>query len=116
VIGFDLGRLTLDELKTYRMMLTDVDGSPGPSYSIYRTLIFDAEPHDEQVIYHLCEGNWYRAEKSYVERLRSYLDPKCENDDLCLYNHDDVKDGRAVYSEDKYNSAIPVWKDPVYMP
>lgn len=60
---FDLDGLTVDGLNAYRMMLTDVDGSPGRSYSIYRTLIFDAEPVGEQVIYHLCEGNWYRAEK-----------------------------------------------------
>src|SRR5690606_25474855 len=30
--GFDLAGLTLDQLKSYRMMLTDVEGAPGPSY------------------------------------------------------------------------------------
>ena len=92
----DLGALTLDKLKGYRMILTDVDGTPGPSYSIYRALIFDAEPAGEQVLYHLCEGNWYGAEKNYVERLTRYLNERCEDSDLCPYNHDGIKDGKAV--------------------
>ncbi len=106
---FDLDALTVDGLNVYRMMLTDVDGSPGRSYSIYRSLIFDAEIVGEEVIYHLCEGNWYRAEKGYVERLKTYLDQKCEDSDLCPYDHDDIKDGKAVYSEGNYNAAIPAW-------
>ena len=61
---FDLDALTLEKLKAYRMVLTDADGRPDASYSIYRALMFDAEPGGEQVIYHLCEGNWYKAEKN----------------------------------------------------
>jgi uncharacterized protein (TIGR04141 family) len=106
---FDLAALNLDQLKAYRMMLTDVDGKPDASYSIYRALIFDAEPAGEQVIYHLCEGSWYSAAKNYVERLTHYLDRKCEDTDLCPYNHDGTKDGKAVYDEGRYNAAIPEW-------
>ena len=108
--GFDLNVLTLDGLKGYRMMLTDVDGNPGQSYSLYRALLFDVEPDGEQVVYHLCEGAWYRVEKSFIDRLKTYLDQKCEDTDLCPYNHDGVKEGKAVYSEANYNAAIPKWK------
>ncbi|QBR69980.1 sporadically distributed protein, TIGR04141 family [Beijerinckiaceae bacterium] len=101
--------LTIDGLKNYRMRLTDADGYGSQSYSAYRTLIFDAELTEEQVIYHLCEGGWYRVEKSYVARLKTYLDKKCEDSNLCPYDHDGIKDGKAVYSESNYNAAIPAW-------
>ncbi|EAV44222.1 hypothetical protein SIAM614_15525 [Stappia aggregata IAM 12614] len=107
---FDLNTLTLDQLKSYRMLLTDVDGAPGRSYGLYRSLIFDTEPADERVMYHLNEGDWYKAEKSFLRRLKTYLDAKCEVTDLCPYDHDGEKDGKAVYSEGNYNAAIPVWQ------
>lgn len=108
---FDLGTLTVEKLKSYRMTLTDVEGAPGRSYSIYRSLIFDAQPAGEQVIYHLNEGDWYKVEKNFVQRLKDYLDAKCEVTELCGYNHDDVAKGKAVYSEGNYNAAIPAWQN-----
>lgn len=107
---FDLNALTIDQLKSYRMILTDVEGAPGRTYGVFRSLIFDAEPQGEAVLYHLNEGDWYKAEKTFVERLKIYLDAKCEATDLCPYNHDGVKDGKAVYSEGNYNAAIPGWQ------
>ena len=107
---FDLKTVTIDSLKSYRMTLTDVDGNPSRSYGIYRSLILDLEPADEDVIYHLNEGDWYKAEKNFIERLRLYLDAKCHDTDLCPYNHDAVVKGKPVYSEGKYNAAIPAWQ------
>jgi uncharacterized protein (TIGR04141 family) len=106
---YDLAGMTVESFKTFRMMLTDVDGAPGRSYSVYRSLIYDGEPAGEDLVYHLCEGKWYRVEKSYIERLKNYLDAKCADSDLPPYNHDAVKDGKAVYSEEGYNAAIPDW-------
>lgn len=106
---FDYDDLTVETLKAYRMMLTDGGGAAGPSYNVYRSLIFDVEPGDVAVIYHLCEGDWYKVEKSYVERLKTYLDQKCEESDLCPYNHDSTENGKAVYSEATYNAAVPAW-------
>lgn len=108
---FDLDALTLEEFKGYRMTLADADGNSGSSYTIFRSLIFETEQPGEQVIYHLCEGDWYRVEASFVERLKAYLDKKCEDSDLCPYNHDQNEDGKAVYSEENYNGAIPVWNN-----
>lgn len=105
-----LETLTIDQLKSYRMLLTDAEGTPGRSYGIYRSLIFDTEPAGSSVIYHLNEGKWYKAEKSFVERLRIYLDAKCEPTELCPYDHDGSKDDKAVYSEENYNAAIPLWQ------
>ncbi|OOO17847.1 sporadically distributed protein, TIGR04141 family [Rhizobium sophoriradicis] len=107
---YDLAGMTIEAFRTFRMMLTDVDGAPGRSYSVYRSLIYDGEPPGG-VVYHLCEGKWYRVEKSYIERLKNYLDAKCFDSDLPPYNHDAEKDGKAVYSEGGYNAAIPHWNN-----
>lgn len=109
--GFDLSTLTLEKIKSYRMILCDVEGVPSRSYGFYRSLVFDAAPADQSVVYHLNEGDWYKAEKSFVARLKTYLDAKCETTDLCPYNHDDINDGKSVYSEEKYNEAIPLWNE-----
>ncbi len=106
---FDLDAMTLERLKGFRMMLTDVDGSAGKTYNVYRSLVYDVELEDEHLAYHLCEGKWYKVEKDYLERLRNYLDQKCEDNDLIAYNHDRVADGKAIYSEEAYNEAVPVW-------
>ncbi len=108
--GSELRDMTLERLKSYRLLMTDSDGTLSQSYAFYKSLIFDAEPIDEKVVYHLNEGNWYRAEKSFIERIKAYLDTKFEETDLCPYNHDGVKNGKAVYSEEKYNEAVPLWK------
>lgn len=107
--GFNLAALTLDQLKSYRMMLTGVEGERGRSYGLYRSLIFDVEPAGENVLYHLNEGDWYRAEKDFINRLKLYLDAKCEDTDLCPYNHDEIVKGKTVYSEGKYNADMPGW-------
>jgi uncharacterized protein (TIGR04141 family) len=109
---FDLANMTLEDLKSFRMILTDVDGSQRQGYSIYRSLIYDGEIKGDDYVYHLCEGKWYRVEKSYISRLKSYLDPKCVDADLPSYDHDSVdKNGKAVYSEEGYNKEVPVWNN-----
>lgn len=106
--GFDFQALSTHDLKTFRMSPTDPDGSIGRSYSIYRSVIFEVEPPDQGVVYDLCDGDWYKIEKAFVDRLKRYLDAKCENADLAAYNHDVARDGKLIYSEETYNSAIPV--------
>lgn len=101
----------IDHLKSYRVVLTDVEGTPGRSYGLYRTLIFDAKRPGEDAVYHLNDGIWYKAEKSFVERLRLYLDARCEATDLISYNHDEVKDDKSIYSEENYNTAISNWNE-----
>lgn len=108
---YDLAGMTAENFKSFRMMLTDVDGAPGRSYSVYRSLIYDGEIAGEGFVYHLCEGKWYRVEQNYIERLKNYLDAKCVDADIPPYNHDAVKDGKTVYSEEGYNSAIPGWNN-----
>lgn len=107
----DLTGMTIETFKTFRLMLTDVDGSPGRRYGVYRSLIYDGESAGEDLVYHLCEGNWYRVEKIYIERLKNYLDAKYADSSLPPYNHNAVKDGKAIYSEENYNAAVSVWNN-----
>jgi uncharacterized protein (TIGR04141 family) len=107
--GFDLSSLTVGAIRNYRMSLTDVEGNASQTYPLYRTLICDASPQHDTSVYHLCEGNWYKVEKSFLDRLTAYLDPKCADTDLCPYNHDGQKEGKAVYSEENYNAGVPAW-------
>lgn len=108
--GFNFNAVSLEDLKNFRMVLTDIDGAKGKGFSIYRSLIFDAQLGGADVMYHLCEGDWYKVEKSYSDQLKSYLDGKCEDTDLCPYDHDKVEDGKQVYSEGNYNAAVPGWE------
>lgn len=107
--GFDYKALTIEDLKAYRMLLTDAEGRPDKSYSIYRSLIMDTAIDKDDAVYHLCDGSWYRVEKSFIERIKKYLDDRCEASELCAYNHDDEKNGIKVYSEEKYNAGVPIW-------
>lgn len=102
----DPTQLTLADLKDYRMLLTDVDGQSSGSFSIYRSLVFDTSATTEGSIYHFNEGSWYKAQESFVLRLRDYIDERCVESDLPAYDHDAVKDGNAVYSEGRYNSEV----------
>jgi uncharacterized protein (TIGR04141 family) len=103
----DLAALTIDELNgTYRLILTDTEGTPDKSYGLYRSLIFDVEPEGEDAMYHLCEGAWYRVEKVFATRIRTYLDARCEPTDLPPYNHDVISKGKLIYSEETYNAAM----------
>jgi uncharacterized protein (TIGR04141 family) len=102
-----LADLTLESLKrNYRLVLTDTEGVHDKSYGLYRSLIFDVELPDEDAIYHLCEGAWYKVEKSFATRLKTYLDAKCEPSDLSPYDHDVMRKGKRVYSEESYNEAM----------
>jgi len=109
--GFDLSTIDIDKLRSFRLILTDADGSPGESYSIYRALIFETKVAKDSNLYHLCEGGWYKVEASYAQRLKDYLDNKCEDSDLCPYNHDKIESGKTTYSEEKYNAAVSEWNN-----
>jgi uncharacterized protein (TIGR04141 family) len=107
---FNFAGLSLEEIKSCRMILTDADGNAGPSYGIYRSLIFETTRPNDGASYHLCDGAWYKVQPNFIERLRTYLDGKCTDTDLLPYNHDVIEDGIRIYSEASYNNAAPVWQ------
>ena len=95
--GIDLNALGVEDLRRHALVLTDEDGNSRDRYSIFKSLVFDTTLEDAQgETFHLCEGNWYRIDDTYIARLSAYLDPLCADSDLPPYDHP---------SEGEYNAA-----------
>ncbi|MND43459.1 hypothetical protein D3C80_342540 [compost metagenome] len=95
-VAFD--ELSVEDLRKHALVLTDEDGNGRDRYSIFKSLVFDTTLDDvESETFHLCEGNWYRIENSYIARLSAYLDPLFTASDLPAYAH---------ASEGEYNAAV----------
>lgn len=96
--GVDVATMGIDDLRRHVLILTDEEGSSRDRYSIYKSLVFDtALEGAENETFHLCEGNWYQIENSYIARLGAYLDPLFADSDLPAYAH---------ASEGEYNDAV----------
>ena len=96
--GIDLNALGVEDLRRHALVLTDEDGNSRDRYSIFKSLVFDTTLEDAQgETFHLCEGNWYRIDDTYIARLSAYLDPLCADSDLPPYDHP---------SEGEYNAAV----------
>lgn len=94
----DLNGVGIEDLRRHVLVLTDEDGSNRDRYSIYKSLVFDTNLEGtEGETFHLCEGNWYRIENKYIQRLSTYLDPLFAASDLPAYAH---------ASEGEYNAAV----------
>ncbi len=108
-IGDKLQSLTLVNFKKLSMDLCNNEGLTSHSYSIYRCMIFDKKlsKDNEDVIYHLCDGDWYKVEANYLKELTSYINSKCINSSLPHYDHDNVEKNIRAYSEENYNEDVP---------
>ncbi|WP_457811890.1 DUF6119 family protein [Sinorhizobium meliloti] len=94
----DFNAMEIDDLRRHALLLTDEDGNIRDRYTIYKSLVFDTALQDAQgETFHLCEGNWYRIDDTYIARLSAYLDPLFSDSDLPAYNHP---------SEGEYNAAV----------
>lgn len=84
----EIKSLGVEDFKRHKLCLSDEEGSPrGENYSIYKSMVFDAQLNEETETYHLCEGQWYKVEKDYVSELESFLDPLWEDIQLPSYKH-----------------------------
>ena len=94
----DLNGMGIEDLRRHVLVLTDENGNSRDRFSIYKSLVFDTSLEGaEGETFHLCEGNWYRIENTYIARLSAYLDPLFAASDLPAYAH---------ASEGKYNAAV----------
>lgn len=92
----DLNSIGIDELKKHRLEQTDEDGHQKRNpFSIFKCLIFDTTLNGGTKAYHLCDGNWYEIETSYVKQLSDYLDPLCKDTALPIFSHK----GEGEYNE-----------------
>ncbi len=95
--GEELSDIGIDDLKQHSLQLTDEDGTPRERYGIVKCLIYDTRLGQGAQTYHLCEGNWYKVETSYVAKLQAFLDPLWADLGLPIYNHE---------SEGAYNELV----------
>lgn len=62
-------------LKTHRLQLCDEAGLVKQDFHIYKCLLCDVASENSGPAYHLCDGNWYCIDKTYVAKLKADLDP-----------------------------------------
>lgn len=91
--------VSINTLRSHQLKICNEDGDPKENFLIYNSLLFDANL--DRLQYHFCEGNWYQVEKSYVNKLKKFLDPYFEKTDLMDFNHpSEVAYNQAVASKD----------------
>lgn len=108
--GVAKSSLTLDDLKRMKVNIVSEDGHPREGATIFKALISDVSLPGDSAVYHLSDGDWYRFEGAYVDRVRDYLDARFVDLDYieCRqhleedYNRD-LADDRASLNLDKSN-------------
>lgn len=89
------------KLYNHRIVLIDENGDNMSEFSIYKSIIFECELDNN--IYHLCDGDWFLIEKDLIKKLKSFIDPYCNEDIDFLTAYENV-DGEN--NEGKYNKNI----------
>ncbi|ELZ1657887.1 TIGR04141 family sporadically distributed protein [Cronobacter sakazakii] len=102
----DLNTFDIEKIKKFSLNLCNEEGSTTKTYNIYRAFIYDIHFDDEGVVYHLCEGEWYKVDKDYLVTLKNYIDHRCENTSLPPYDHDNIAANMRSYSEENYNEDV----------
>lgn len=93
-----LTAIGINELSRHALVLTDEDGNGRNKFSIFKSLVFDTVLDGvANETFHMCEGNWYRVEDAYIDRLKEFLDPLFTASDLPPYKHQ---------SEGEYNLSV----------
>ena len=95
--GKELAEIGIDNFKQHTLHLTDEDGNPRDRHGVLKCLIFDTILGKGALTFHLCEGDWYKVETSYVAKLKAFLDPLWADLNLPAYNHE---------SEGAYNESV----------
>lgn len=107
----DIAPENAHSLRHYQLVLCDVEGSPGRAYTVMRSLVYETTVPGDAAIFHMTDGNWYRADAAFVQRMTAYINARCQNCHLPPYNHDKTVKGKQVYSEEEYNASITNWNE-----
>ncbi|MDR3060358.1 MAG: TIGR04141 family sporadically distributed protein [Prevotella sp.] len=104
-------KITIQDIaKKHYINLCDDDGNSKNSYSIFKSLIFECVHNAHQ--YHLCDGNWYKIDDDYVNKLKGFLDPYFYTEDLFpnytyssegVYNEEVAKANQEIVCLDRTN-------------
>ena len=100
-------------LLKHTLNLKAEDGQKINSFPVLKCMLFDCELDSEH--YHLCDGEWYLIDKSYLSKLKSDLDPIfVDKPELsaCIEKKEDdynkkIADKNAWICLDKTNISLP---------
>lgn len=109
----EISSIGFEHLKSHKMNLKDENGNTINHFPIFKCLLFDCEMESSH--YHLCEGEWYKIENDYIEKISGFLDPyflefqlleDCNHKKEADYNqHIGNKNSSTVICLDKTNIA-----------
>ncbi|MBY5777351.1 TIGR04141 family sporadically distributed protein [Rhizobium leguminosarum] len=98
--GINVAEIDINTMKKHEVFLCDEDGNiRGPSFSIYKSLVFETELPADTGLYNFTEGSWYRIEGDYIAMLTDYLDPLYTDYPLPAYSHK---------TEGEYNDSVGI--------
>lgn len=69
----NIDNIDIELFKQHKLVIVDENGTLVKKFSIYKCFLFDDEIDGNT--FHLCEGEWYRIEKRFIEKLKNTLDP-----------------------------------------
>lgn len=81
-------------------------------YSVYNSLNYEViMDNEDNSIYHLCNGKWFKIDKEYVKKMEKYINHHYEEINFPPYEsrHDKSsrdKKGKFSYSEENYNKSV----------
>jgi len=88
----------------HSMSIQDENGQAIKQYNIYKSFLFDCEINHET--FHLCDGEWYFIETSFIQKLDNSLAPYFVNHHSFLHECDEVKEDAYNISITATNSAV----------
>lgn len=71
--GESVAALDREALDRHHLVMLNDDETPRTRFRIYKSLIFTASLPSAGATFHLMEGNWFRFEDDYIERLNKEL-------------------------------------------
>lgn len=80
----------------HKLVIITEDGQEKNNFRIFKSFLFDCDVDNEH--YHLCEGEWYKIESDYIQKLSNSINPRVMNYAL-------LRDC-TVKSEAEYNMSI----------
>lgn len=91
-------KITTYDVSTFKkhlMCIQDENGNVLQTFSIYKSFLYDCQFNDKT--YHLCEGNWYEINATFIHKLQNELNPYFANTHDILCECDQER-------EDEYNN------------
>ncbi len=92
-----LNDMGINNIESHDLDLTDDNAQTQESFNVFKCMIFDTTLDNNDNVYHLCDGNWYKVDNNYIRKMKIFLDPYYEDVPFLAYNHG---------NEGCYNKAI----------